>query len=156
MSRKDTRCNGPFRASLLALVIPLLAAALFAGPPALAQVAESQFQTHQIRANVALVRSIAPEIAKRYGIDQGPRSALMDVVVTCLGVGKETVPVRASNLLGQTGRVKMQVMSEAERTSYVGVYKFAPDEVTDFDVVARPEHSGEELRVRVREHFPTE
>jgi hypothetical protein len=47
----------------------------------------------------------------------------------------------------------MQTMSEAGRTFYVGVYKFAPDEVTNFDVVAKLEHSGEELRVRVWEHF---
>jgi hypothetical protein len=156
MSRKDQHCNGPTGAGLLALT--LLVLALFAGVPALAQVGQNQSQTHQLRANIAMARSIAPEVAKRYGIDQGTRIALVDVVVTRLSGGNETVPasveVRVSNLTGQTSRVHMRAISEAGRTSYLGTYTFAPDEVTDFDVVARPENSNEELRVRVREHFP--
>lgn len=78
------------------------------------------------------------ETAKRYGIGQDPRNALVDVAVVRTD-GSETVPaavkVTASNLAGQTSHVKMQAISEAGRVSYLGVYKFAPDEVVDFDVL---------------------
>ena len=144
----------------LAVAVSLLALALFAVTPAPAQEAQSQSRTHQLRANIAIARSIAPEVAKRYGIDQGPRSAIVDVVVIRLEGKHETVPaaveVRASNLTGQTTQVRMRAMPEAGRTSYLGVYRFVPDEVTDFDVVAKPENSGEELRAHVREHFPAD
>lgn len=160
MSRKNPPRDEPFRASPLAFVLPLLALALSAGPPALAQPAESQSRNYQLRANIALANSIAPEIARRYGIDQAPRNALVDVVVTRQGGGNETVPaavdVHANSLMGQSSRVPMRAVTEAGRTSYLGVYRFTHDEVTDFEVVAKPENSGEELRVRVRERFPAE
>jgi hypothetical protein len=158
MIRKDMRYNTSFGAGILAVI--LILAVPFADTPSLAQVDGNPPQTYQLRANIALANSIAPETAKRYGIDQGPRNALVDVVVMRSGGSHETVPasveVRAHNLAGQTLPVKMRATFEAGRTAYIGVYKFAPDEVVDFDVLARPENSNEELRARVREHFPSD
>jgi threonine dehydrogenase-like Zn-dependent dehydrogenase len=158
MNSKDKRYHTPVGAGLPAMLITLFAFALLAGASTLAQVGTDQSQGYQLRANIAMASSIAPETAKRYGISRGPKDALVDVVVVRSGGQYETVPasvkVHASNLTGQTLVVKMHAISEAGRVSYLGVYKFEPDEVVDFDVVARLENSTEELHARVREHFP--
>jgi hypothetical protein len=158
MSRKDKRYKTPLEAGRLAIIIAFHAGTLFVGPPALAQGERNQPQPYQLRANIAMAHSISPETAKRYGIGQDPRNALVDVVVARTDGNHETVPatvkVTASNLAGQTSHVKMQAISEAGRVSHLGVYKSAPDEVVDFDVLARPENSNEELRAQGRGRFP--
>lgn len=158
MRGKDNPSHPLSETSRPGMFLIVLAVALFLGPPDLAEGGQAPSQTHQLRVNIAMARSISPATAQRYGIDQGLRNALVDVVVVRPSGGNETVPatvdVLASNLAGQASHVKMRAMSEAGRVSYLGVYQFAPGEVVDFDVVARPENSSETLRARVREHFP--
>lgn len=133
----------------------ILAGALISLMIPVAEAEDQSTHAYQLRANIALANSIDAESAKRYGIGKGSRDALVNVVVLR---SNETVPaeikVLSSNLTGQPRPVEMRATTEAGRTSYLGVYKYEPDEVVDFDIAATPEGSGEPLRTRIRQHFP--
>ena len=107
-------------------------------------------QSHEVRVGDIVLRSstvasdrIDPATASRHGIEPSPHRGVLNVVVLSdEGKAQKTLLAKVSaftrNLAGVRTDIDLREVKENDRVSYMGTYEFAPREVLDFRIEARP------------------
>lgn len=110
-----------------------------------------------LRASTVQSTAISAAAAKEHGIDPGPRTAVLNVLVEGAG-GKNMsadVTARARNLAGMQRDIPMrEAKAPNGMLSYVGTFDFASREVVDLEVRAVPRGSSTALQLEFRERMP--
>lgn len=157
-SDSSRRAGLPPAAGRRGLVVGLLLSALALGASAQSQ--EIQRGNVVLRSSTLASDRIDPGTARLHGIEPSPTRAVLNVVLLRAGKGvRETLLGKVSastrNLAGVQNDIEMREVRENDRISYIGTYPFAPREVLDFEVTARPEGAGdaEPLTLRYRERM---
>jgi len=160
-------------AALLALSV-LLAACGEADQqvePELAAEAPSTLDSHRdfgdyrIHFNSLSTDSLAPQVAKAYGIVRSKSRAMLNISImrnVDKGLGtpvRGKVSVKASNLSGQLKVIRMREIAEGEGDSaaiyYIGELPVADGETLIFDVAVVPENESSSYKLRFQKQFFT-
>lgn len=137
------------------------AALLFWSPACLlagGEVHETADERHLLRSSVVNSMSVSAAAAAAEGIERAPDRAIINVTVLAKGSQLlQTVPARIEAVAtGPAGARRPIAMSETRSghwVSYTGTFRFAPREVVDFAITARPDGGGEPLEMRFRERI---
>ena len=137
--------------------LPLVAACA-AAAPALAQPHETTRQGFTLRSSTVASRNLDPATARRHGISPSPTRGVLNVVVLRKQGGsprtvRADVRATARNLTGIENDIPMREVEQNGYISYVGSYRFAPREVVDFQIEARPRGSDTTLTLRYRDRL---
>lgn len=139
---------------------------LFAGAILLAT-AQANAQPHQVvrdgyalRASTVVSTALDPQTARSHGIEREPGRGVLNVMVEKATAPRENVPAEvtavARNLAGMEREVPMrEARAPNGMVSYIGGYEFAPREVLDFIITARPRGHPDELSLEFRDRLPT-
>lgn len=138
----------------------LLSFAFLAPGMARAQPHEVQRDSYTLRSSTVVSTALSPSTAREHGIDRSPSRAVLNAVVLA-GPGG-TQPTTAADLAatvrsltGVERKVEMKPARAANGDiSYVGTYEFAPREVLQFELRARPMGSTTELSMSYSERMP--
>lgn len=127
-----------------ALAFLLLAATAAAPATVLAQAHETTRGGYTLRSSTVSSTNLDPATARKHGIEPSPTRGVLNVLVLRKrGKGQRTVHADVhAGIRGLTGATRNVPMKEVEQNgyvSYMGVYDFAPREVLDFHVTARPQ-----------------
>jgi hypothetical protein len=148
-----TRWRRPGAATALAL------AALLAPLVALAQPHAVRHGIFTLRSSVVASQSLPAATLRRHGIAADAHTAVLDAVVL-RAVGKAEWPIAAAltatrtTLAGVQRTIALHPVSFRGRVSYVGTFRFVPDEVLDFQLSARIDPASPLLRLSFRERMP--
>ena len=142
----------PSRIAALLIATCVLAAA--------AQPQEVSRDGYTLRSSTILSTAVAPRTAREHGIEPSPSRGVLNVVVQREGQAASgnlpaEVTAIARNLAGMERDIPMrEAQAPNGWVSYVGTYEFAPREVLDFIVTARPQGSQTELSLKFRDRLP--
>lgn len=135
---------------------------LAAEPPS--QVSHRDFGKYRIHFNALSTDSLAPQVAKAYGIVRSKSRAMLNVSIIRKeeGIGspvKGSVSVNATNLTGQLKVIKLREIVEGEGASaaiyYIGELAVADGETLIFDISVAPEGETSSYKVRFQKQFFT-
>lgn len=124
------------------------------------QVHERDFGTYRVLSSIAPSESIAAEAAKSVNIPRQPDVAVLNVTIlhgstSNSGTEPPTVPgkisVIAINLLGAERSIELVKSQDGAWISYIGFFRFLPNEVLDFRIRVRPETEKTPLEMDYRE-----
>ena len=127
---------------------------------AAAQPQEVSRGDYVLRSSTVLSTTIDPVTAREHGIERSSSRGVLNVVVQRRGkAASGNVPAQvtafARNLAGMEREVPMREAKAPNGwVSYIGTYEFAPREVLDFIVTARPRGSQTELSLKFRDRLP--
>lgn len=126
----------------------------------------AQAQSHVERQGPYLLRSssvstlnLAPESARKHGIERAADRAVLNVVVQKVEEGNQlrTVPAEVTaqvrTLAGVVQEVQMSETRSGDYVAYSGVYNYLPREVIDIMVNARPAGAQTPLEITYRERM---
>lgn len=138
----------------------LAGSALLALGSALAQPHEAVRDGYTLRASTVVSTALAPKTAQSHGIDPARDRGVLNVMVEKTNPTRDNVPADVTAFTRNLAGMQVQVpMREARApngmVSYVGGYDFAPREVLDFHVTARPRGESTELSLVFRDRLPT-
>ena len=122
----------------------------------LAQAHEITQGGYTLRSSTVSSSNVDPATAQRHGIEPSPNRGLLNVVVSRKrGKGSQTVHAdvhaSVSGLTGKSREVPMKEVEENGFVSYMGSYEFAPREVLDYRVTARPGGRDPKLELKYRD-----
>lgn len=126
---------------------------------AAAQPQTRDFGPYTLRSSTTASDNIAPETARKHGIEPDPRRAVLNVTVLVDGApgAERTVPAEvqatARTLSGKPRPIEMREVDAGGYVSYIGSYEFVPREVLEFEITARPEGSDQVLSMRYEERL---
>ncbi len=141
---------------LRTLLLSLAAMAL--APPALARQAQ-QFGDYVVHYSAVLTSTLAPSVARTYGITRSDRRGLLTVSVEKRSGKGQPQPVaaqltvHAANLARQTKNVDMRAIHEGAAVYYIGSFPVARREIIDFDISVAPKGAQRRFDARYRERF---
>lgn len=140
-------CRSAYAAGLLAL------ATLTSGPAG-AQAHEARAGDYTVRASTVRSDMLAPETARRHGIEASSTRGVLNVTVMKDG---KTVPAAieavAHNLTGRPRPVAMAQTTANGYVSYTGAYEFVHGEVLDFRIRAQPQGGAPALKLEFRDRM---
>lgn len=132
----------------------LLVLAMLAGGPAGAQPHEARAGDYTMRASTVRSDMLAPETARRHGIERSSTRGVLNVTVMKDG---KTLPAAieavASNLTGRPRPVALTQTSANGYVSYTGAYDFVHGEVLDFRIRAQPQGGAPALQLEFRDRM---
>lgn len=102
--------------------------------------------------------SLAPDIARQYGITRSANRALVNIAVRRGKPGADvavraTVSVAATNLNGQRSNPRVREVREGEAIYYLAEASHAGTDTLDFEVEVRIEGQAEPIALRFRQEF---
>lgn len=138
----------------LPLALALSASILCAS--ANAQPHEVSRDGYTLRASTVVSTALDPRTASSHGVERSADRGVLNVTVER---GRENVTANVSAVARNLGGVQQEIpMREAKApngmVSYVGAYEFAPREVLDFHVTARPRGHPTDLSLEFRDRMP--
>lgn len=127
---------------------------------ALAQPHQAVRDGYVLRASTVASTALDPGTARTHGIDPQPGRGVLNVVVSKkeapAGNVRAQLSAVARNLVGKEREIAMREATAPNgMVSYVGAYDFAPREVLDFIIEARPEGARTDLKLEFRDRLPT-
>lgn len=157
MPLDNTRSLSRRRPPPAALLVPLVAALWCAAADA--QPHQVARDGYTLRASTVASTTLDPRTASSHGIEPAPDRGVLNVMVERSQPPRRNVAadvkVVARNLGGVQEEIPMrQVTAPNGMVSYVGAYEFAPREVLDFHVTARPRPGSTELSLEFRDRMP--
>ncbi len=128
-----------------------------------ANAALAQAHTHEtgqyvLQSSVVGSTDIAASTAREHGIEPGPGTGVLNVVVLKKD-GPRREPIAAEidaeirNLLGASHSVDLKAVKRNGRISYVSSFAHAPAETLDFRISARPVDGGPTISLEFRERL---
>lgn len=159
-----------------ALILVAAAASLFGcgnderrGNAELAQAPPSSLETHKdfgeyrVHFNALSTDSLAPQVAKAYGIVRSKSRAMLNVSLMRRNQSGPDQPVtgkvvvNASNLTGQLKVIALReiVEGEGEAIYYIGELPVADGETLIFDIAVTPEGETASYQIRFQKQFFT-
>jgi len=136
-----------------------LALAVAAPAGALAQPHAVQHGAFTLRSSVVASQSLPAATLRRHGLAPDAHTAVLNAVVL-RAVGEAEWPIAAAltatctTLAGVRRAIALHPVSFQGRVSYVGDFRFTPDEVLDFRISARIDPGSPVLRLAFRERMP--
>lgn len=124
---------------------------LLRGAPAWAQAHESAVGGWVLRSSSVVSLHLAPETARKHGIERAENRAVLNVTVLQRNAGsptaQATVKAHRRDLAGVEQKIAMREIQEGNRVSYLGSYTFVPGEVLRFHIEALPRGHTDALLV---------
>lgn len=131
-----------------------LALAMLASGPAWSQAHEARAGDYTVRASTVRSDMLAPETARRHGIERSATRGVLNVTVMKDG---KTVPAaieaEAHNLTGRPRPVPLTQTTANGYVSYTGAYDFVHGEVLDFRIRAQPQGGAPALKLEFRDRM---
>lgn len=142
----------------LTSILPLTLGLSVLGHAALAQAHEVAQHGYILRSSTVSSMNIDSRTARKHGIERSPTRGILNVTVLKRDAQRQhTVPATVSahvrNLAGMEREISLTATRANGRVSYTGLYDFAPREVLDFTISARPEGSSRRLVLRYRDRM---
>ena len=120
-----------------------------------------EFGDYIVHYNAVTSDVLSPEDAAKYGITRSRSNALLNVVLLKKSGEPGHQPVsgnvaaKATNLTGQLKKVTLREITEGDAIYYIGVIPVANNETLNFEIIATPEDSGQDLTVKFQQQFFT-
>ena len=121
------------------------------------------FEDYSIHYNALNSSLISPEVAKVYGIRRSDSRALINISVLKNAENQLPMAVKAKvtasgrNLTGQTRKIEMREINEADDAIYyIGELSVSNMETFAFTVLVTPEGQNKPFNVKFRQQFYTE
>jgi hypothetical protein len=128
-----------------------------------AQAVDASFQEfgdYEIHYNALRTDSLAPDIARTYGIQRSANRVMLNVSVLHKEADQAPrrpveadVGVDAYNLNGQLKNMRMRRVSEGEAIYYIGEATIAGSEILVFDISVLPTGQSMPMRVKFKREF---
>ena len=122
-----------------------------------------QFEDYTVHYNALNSSLISPDVAKVYGIRRSDSRALINISVLKNTENQLPMAVKAKvtasgrNLTGQTRKIEMREINEADDAIYyIGELSVSNMETFDFTVLVTPEGQNKPFNVKFRQQFYTE
>ena len=102
---------------------------------------------------------IAPEIARAYQLERGPKHGLVNIAIRNVKDSETGKAVTAQldgqhkNLLQQSVSLKFQEVKEGSAIYYLAGFRFSNEELLEFSIDVKPEGSDTSYRVKFRQKF---
>ena len=122
-----------------------------------------KFENYTVHYNALNSSLISPDVAKVYGIRRSDSRALINISVLKNAENQLPMAVKAKvtasgrNLTGQTRKIEMREINEADDAIYyIGELSVSNMETFDFTVLVTPEGQNKPFNVKFRQQFYTE
>lgn len=108
--------------------------------------------------NALATSTLAPDVARRYGITRSTSRALLNIAVRQGVPGNDkavpaTVTATARNLSGQQQNLRMREVREGEAVYYLGEARIEGNETLGFTIEVTPTGGGKAIRASFRQEF---
>ena len=102
---------------------------------------------------------LAPEIARAYQLERGPRQGLVNIAVRNVKDSDAGTAISAKleghrqNLLQQQSGLKFQEIREGSAIYYLAGFRFSNEEMLEFNINVQPDGSDRTRKVQFRQQF---
>ncbi|NND65373.1 MAG: DUF4426 domain-containing protein [Gammaproteobacteria bacterium] len=118
------------------------------------------FGNYEVHFHAMTTEHVPASVAQQYGITRSHSRAMLNVVVTKLQDGQESIPVAAdikvktNNLTGQVKDLRLREVSEDKAIYYLGDTSVDDGETLVFDISVQPVDSkGDGFEIRFQQQF---
>lgn len=118
------------------------------------------FGNYEIHFNALRTDTLAPDIARSYGIQRSTNRVMLNVTVLRKQADQAprqpvdaTVQVDAYNLNGQLKNMQMRRVAEGQAIYYIGEVSIAGAEILVFDIKVTPQGESQPLEVKLKREF---
>lgn len=141
------------------LIFTLVLASLSSAATATQRLGED-FGSYVVYATAVLTKTLAPQVARHYGITRSNQRCLLTIAVEKKATDRPfpavaaEIDVRATNLAGPVKAVDLrEVESGDEYVYYIGTFSVAPSETILFELQISPEGTEETLNLEFERRF---
>jgi hypothetical protein len=119
------------------------------------------FGDYVIHFNALATDMLTPEVAREYHITRSQNNGMVNITVLKKVLGSPGQPVHArvevtaTNLTGQTRKIRMREALEGNAIYYIGEFGVTNEETVKFDARIRPQGNPGELKVEFSQDFYT-